>query len=1296
MKDLIEHIASLSPEKQEKFLHLIQKQGSQFNAFPLSSGQQRLWFLQQFEPDNTAYNLYNPIQLSGPLQIPALKQSLHQIIDRHEILRTNFIAVAGHPIQVVKPDNTIDLPIIDLSSMTEADQQAELQRLAISEAQQPFNLEKDSLLRTTLLIFNESKYVLLLTIHHIIADGWSLSILIEELATLYEANGRHEVSSLPPLPIQYADFAVWQQQWLQNDDLQEQLAYWQQQLSDIPTVLKLPSDRPRPTSKTFQGAKHHFAFSSVLSKSLTDLAGKESVTPFMLLLAAFELLLYRYSNQERFLIGTPIAGRKQPELENLIGFFVNTLVLSTDLSGDITFQQLLKRVRATALDAYDHQDIPFEKLVGHLQPERNTSHNPLFQVAFAFRNNPDLSLKRGGLQIEALEIDNQRAIFDLFLNMALFEGKISGYLEYDADLFEAATISRFANHLEMLLQNIVATPHEKISSYSFLTPAEEQKIIIHWNDTRVADWPQQCIHHLFENQVQITPEDMALVFENEQLTYRELNERANQLAYYLRRLGVKPEVRVGLFIERSLDVLIGILGVLKAGGAYVPLDPVFPKERIGFLLQDAQATILVTQHPLLKLLPEKCATEVICLDKDQHLISQERKTNPNHLALPENLMYVMYTSGSTGKPKGVGIEHRQLAHYVHGVLQQMQLSGKVNFATVSTIAADLGNTVLFPALLTGNCLHIIAQERVADAHEMMEYCRHNTIDCLKIVPSHLAALLSVPEPEKVLPRQLLILGGEASSLELVSKLQTLAPNCRILNHYGPTETTVGVLTHRVSPKLLQSNKAILPLGRPLANVKIYILDKQQQPVPVHVTGEIYIGGLGVARGYLNRQSLTAEKFIPNPFGSLPGERLYKAGDLARYEQDGTITFLGRGDDQVKIRGYRIELDEIKSVISQLSGVQDVALSVQEDSLEHKQLIAYAVPAPAYAPTVLGKPRYELPNKMMIAHLNKNETDYLYHEIFELQAYLQHGITINDGDCVVDVGANIGLFSLFANQLGSNLQLYAFEPNPTIFKILKANVELYGPSASKLFNYGLSNEEKTAEFSFFPGFSLLSGFFAESDTELEVIRTYLQNQQTTNGDLLELIDQADEIFADRFEAKRFVAQLTTLSRIIDGENIARIDLLKINVEKSELHVLQGIKPEHWPKIRQIILEVDLDEHIAPILSLLETYGFEYLVRQDPLLQNTSLTYVYALQISQSQKLVPESSHTPKRLPPVPQQTLLSTNFLKKQLRDKLPAYMIPTQIVILETLPLTPNGKIDRQALPKPDKAKSIKKRSKIR
>lgn len=477
MKDLIEHIASLSPEKQEKFLHLIQKQGSQFNAFPLSSGQQRLWFLQQFEPDNTAYNLYNPIQLSGPLQIPALKQSLHQIIDRHEILRTNFIAVAGHPIQVVKPDNTIDLPIIDLSSMTEADQQAELQRLAISEAQQPFNLEKDSLLRTTLLIFNESKYVLLLTIHHIIADGWSLSILIEELATLYEANGRHEVSSLPPLPIQYADFAVWQQQWLQNDDLQEQLAYWQQQLSDIPTVLKLPSDRPRPTSKTFQGAKHHFAFSSVLSKSLTDLAGKESVTPFMLLLAAFELLLYRYSNQERFLIGTPIAGRKQPELENLIGFFVNTLVLSTDLSGDITFQQLLKRVRATALDAYDHQDIPFEKLVGHLQPERNTSHNPLFQVAFAFRNNPDLSLKRGGLQIEALEIDNQRAIFDLFLNMALFEGKISGYLEYDADLFEAATISRFANHLEMLLQNIVATPHEKISSYSFLTPAEEQKLL---------------------------------------------------------------------------------------------------------------------------------------------------------------------------------------------------------------------------------------------------------------------------------------------------------------------------------------------------------------------------------------------------------------------------------------------------------------------------------------------------------------------------------------------------------------------------------------------------------------------------------------------------------------------------------------------------------------------------------------------------------------------------------------------------------------------------------------------------
>jgi amino acid adenylation domain-containing protein/FkbM family methyltransferase len=785
-----------------------------------------------------------------------------------------------------------------------------------------------------------------------------------------------------------------------------------------------------------------------------------------------------------------------------------------------------------------------------------------------------------------------------------------------------------------------------------------------------------CLHHLFEKQALRTPESLAAAFEGQKLTYRELEHRANQLARHLRSLGAGPDQVVGLLTERSLAMVVGILGILKAGAAYLPIDPAFPQERVAFMLGDAGVALLVTQTGMLPGVAEGMAR--VCLDTFDWSGADASTQDDVHFH-PRNLAYVIYTSGSTGRPKGVCVEHRNIVNYVQGVAERLQLEPGMHYASVSTVAADLGNTVIFPSLATGGCLHVISQERAENQDLLAEYFNRERIDVLKIVPSHLAALQTGKHPGQVMPRKRLILGGEASRLDWIAGLRALSPDCEIYNHYGPTETTVGVLTYHVSAVLPGTQTGTLPLGKPLPNSRIYLLDADGNPVPAGERGELCIAGSGVARGYLNRPELSAEKFVPDTFGAEPGAHMYRTGDLARSLPDGSIEFCGRLDDQVKLNGYRVELGEIECALREHGGVRDAVALAREDESGARQLVAYVIPTRSHQSLWACSQVYILPDGSPVAHLNKNETDYIYREIFGLQAYLRHGITINDGDCILDAGANIGMFSVFANRLARDLRMLSFEPNPAAFACLQANAQSYGAGVRCL-PVGLSSENKSAELTFFQGLSLLSGFYADVDTEREMVKTYVMNQAAEQSE--NAVAEIDDLIDERLQSRVVTAQLRTLSSVIAEEGIERVDLLKINVEKSELDVLKGIAADDWRKIRQLVIEVDQEANLEPITSLLDEHGYEFVVEQDPLLRNTALCYVYAIRPSAKGGLIrQQSAEAHLRAVPAASEEILTPASLRKQLKARLPQYMVPAAFVLMEKFPLTSNGKIDRKAFP---------------
>ncbi|AFY82810.1 non-ribosomal peptide synthetase [Oscillatoria acuminata] len=900
---------------------------------PLSFAQQRLWFLDRLDPGSPSYNLPRAVRITGKLNPTALEQCFTEIVRRHEILRTQFVTVNRHPVQQIIPATPFTLPVIDLQGLSPEDCEAEVRRLTEAEAGQGFNLESSRLLRGQLLQLSATEWVLLFTLHHIVSDGWSTAVLIRELAALYPAFSEGKPSPLPALPIQYADFALWQKNWLQGAVLETQLGYWKQQLGGSLPVLELPTDKPRPPVQTFRGNSESLTLPYPLSESLKQLSGRQGVTLYMTLLAAFKTLLYRYSGQEDILVGSPIANRNHGEIEQSIGFFVNTLVLRTNLSDSPSFSQLLTRVRDVTLGAYAHQDLPFEKLVEALQPERDLSRSPLFQVMFIFQNAPVTPLELPGLTLEPLEHRNGTAKYDLSLYVRETESGLQATWEYNTDLFEPATIQRMQGHWQTLLEAVATAPETPISHLPLLTPTEEQQLLGQWNQTQ-ADYPQTaCLHQLFEAQVELTPEEVAVEFAGVHLTYRQLNAKANQLAHYLQGLGVEPERLVGLCIDRSVEMVIALLGILKAGGAYVPLDPSYPPERLEFMVSDSQVPILLTTEQLLSELPENQAL-VLCLDTEWSAIAHQSDENPVSGIEPDNLAYVIYTSGSTGKPKGAMNTHRGICNRLLWMQDSYELTASDRVLQKTPFSFDVSVWEFFWPLLTGARLIVAQPDGHKDSTYLVKLIAESQITTVHFVPSMLQVFLEERGLENCHSLRQVFCSGEALPKELADRFLARL-GAKLHNLYGPTEAAVDVTfweCDRASPL------NIVPIGRPVANTQIYILDPSLQPVPIGVKGELYIGGVQLARGYLNRPELTAEKFIQNPFDE-PGQRLYKTGDLVRYLPNGDIDYLGRIDNQVKLRGYRIELGEIEAVLAQHPQVQQSVVTLREE-----RLVAYWVKA----------------------------------------------------------------------------------------------------------------------------------------------------------------------------------------------------------------------------------------------------------------------------------------------------------------------------------------------------------------
>lgn len=914
-------------------------------VFPLSFSQQRLWLLDQIEGENAAYNIPMAMLLTGILNIPALEQAFVEIVARHESLRTNFQVVDDVPMQLIAEAVDFQMKVVDMPVTTGLPSlPVPVEQFITKETQRSFNLMRDPLFRVKLLRLDAEHHVLIMTMHHIIADGWSLGVLSRELTELYNAFNVGKPSPLAPLPIQYADFAHWQQDFLAGDQLNAHLEYWQQQLAGVPPLLELPTDRLRPSVQTLRGDTVEFQLSPVLSKNLKQLAQQSQSTLFMTLLTTFSILLHRYSGFDDIVVGSPIANRQRSELEPLIGCFINTLVLRTQLTNNLTFSDVLAQVRQTALEAYVHQDLPFEKLVEELKPERSLSHSPLFQVMFVLHNTPSRHQELDGVSLSPIKRKTSVAKFDWNLSMAEVDDAASPYLvgrwEYNSDLFDVATVKRAVGHFKTLLQAIVANPDAQVATLPLLTDVEQHQLLIDWNDTETTYPQDKCLHQLIEAQAARTPDAVAVVFNEDQLTYSDLNERANQLAAYLRSCGVGPEVLVGLYVERSLDMVVALLGILKAGGAYVPLDPGYPCDRINDILSNSQAKIVVTQQTLLASLPATSA-QLVCLDTDWHTITQTDQSTLDVEVAPDNLAYVIYTSGSTGKPKGVQICHRSLVNFLTSMQESPGLTPADVMLAVTTICFDIAALELYLPLMVGAQVVLTPQEVATDGQRLLAMLAQSGATIMQATPATWRMLLAAGWQGS--PQLKILCGGEALPHTLATDLHSRGT--ALWNLYGPTETTIW--STRVCLNAAHANnndklESTAPIGRPIANTQIYVLDKALQPVPIGIPGELHIGGVGVARGYLNRPDLTAARFISNPFSAAAADRLYKTGDLVRYLPDGNLEFLGRIDHQVKIRGFRVELGEIEAALVQHPQVREAVVITRPDQSGSQQLVAYLI------------------------------------------------------------------------------------------------------------------------------------------------------------------------------------------------------------------------------------------------------------------------------------------------------------------------------------------------------------------
>jgi natural product biosynthesis luciferase-like monooxygenase protein/FkbM family methyltransferase len=1640
LAQLVAFISSQAPESK------IATEPIESNEAPLSYGQRALWFLHELAPESAAYNIAAAARINSTLDVDALERALEKLVERHAALRTTFPVDMETPVQRVSDSAVISFRYEDAASWNETALTSRLR----DETARPFDLSTGPLLRVCLFKRTSNEYVLLFVAHHMVVDFWSLALLINDLGALYETHN----ADLPPPSFTYFDYTRAQAEMLSGPAGERLWNYWQKQLSGAQTVLNLPTSRPRPTVQTYAGLSQRFHLEKELAHKLKQFAHDHNSTLFTTLLTAFEILLYRYTGQDDFLVGSPVSGRSTAAFRSTVGYFVNPIALRARISPEMSFDSLQSAVRRTVLAAMDHQDYPFGLLVERLQTQRDPSRAPLFQVMFSWQQSPspqqrELSafalgerghgIQIGRLALEPMPLDQPAAQFDLTLMMAETGDELAGLMQYNHALFDATAIERMAEQFKVLLADIVSNPQKKIADLQLLTPRDEQLLLRDWNDTQTDYARESCLQQLFEAQVKRSPDRVALVFQDRQYTYREVNHRANQLAHHLRKRGVGPEVCVGICLERSAEMVIALLGVLKAGGAYVPLDPGYPPDRVRFMLSDSHARVLLTADGLLPDL----TTEVqrVFIDSSWTQFAGESDENLAVGSTADNLAYIIYTSGSTGRPKGVMISHRNLVNFCAGIDQSLPPEEGSTWLAVTSISFDISALELLwtltrgfkvvvqnetettpsaversksnkkidfslfyfaseesgsaedrykllmegarfadehdftavwtperhfhefgglysnPALTSAALatvtkrvqlragsvvlpLHhpirvaeewafvgnisggrtgisfasgwhaddfVFAPENYSDRKQLMlqqidtvrrlwrgeevrfrggagndvevrihprpiqpelpfwittaghrdtfraageaganllthllgqsveelaekikiyrdswqpmsgsadkphvtlmlhtfvgadqsyvagkvqqPFCRYLassldlarnllrsighdvaaelTADDLEALLAHAfdryyqtSGLFGTPEgclqmidrlklagvdevaclidfgvdvetvltnltnlnqlrdrsnlktgsTDYSLAAQLtnhrvthlqctpslarillldpvtrtatttlrhLLLGGEAVPSELVNELQTVT-SAQIHDMYGPTETTIWSTTYTG-----ECGPQTMPVGKPLANQRVYVLDTHLRPAPLGAAGELYIGGDGVARGYWQQPHLTADRFVPDPWNTHAGARMYRTGDVVHYLENGNLEFLGRADEQVKLRGHRIELGEIETVLRQHAAVREAVVAIKELTPGDNCLVAYLVPHVKAGDEVDG---FRLPNGMTIDHHGSFQTSIIYKEVFEDEVYLKHGITLKHGDVVFDVGANIGLFTLFANRVCPGAQIYAFEPLPPNFELLRANAARYDIDAH-LFNYGLSESSTIANFTFYPQAAGLSGRATnradDKDATRAIVLDWIHNTGTEQGVLPQ--SQLDELLEEYLRSENYSCQLKTLSAVMREQQIDRIDLLKIDVESSELDVLAGIEEDDWQKIKQIAMEVHSRPIVERISSILEARGFEFVIDDSFVVRsngngNRSGSDVYVAMLyafSEARNIDLPEVKSQITHPP------LVVSEIQNLLRRSLPSHFMPSVFMVLDALPLTPNGKIDRKALPLP-------------
>ncbi|HEX6292325.1 MAG TPA: amino acid adenylation domain-containing protein [Herpetosiphonaceae bacterium] len=1256
----------------------------------LSPQQQHLWLLHQIDGSGP-YRCQCAVLIEGQLDLPTLQAALRDVVRQHEIMQTTLRRLVGMslPLQVVTPADIQPLETHDLSRSDPREQALRLAALSDALKQEPFDLEHGPLLHAALAALAPRRHMLLIGASALCTDAIGLDRLVEQLGRRYDA---HRGNQQPAdEPIQYLDLIEWQHELLESEDAAASRDYWRAQQDAAPLSVTLPFEQPPPDPQVLTPQAVPLTIDPDLAERLAALAQRYQARLADCLLACWQILLWRLTGESAMRVTVAVDGRSYEGLEDVVGVFARYLPIRCDLTPGSQLSELMAQAAQACDEARDRQEYWSWK---HLVPADDAAQwSSFWPIAFDYHE------QAGGYRGAdvTFSVDQRYACLDRFklkLSCTRRADALHAEIHYATHIIDALDAQRLAESFQALLLSVTRDPAAPISALNIIGSRERQQLLAALDATRTPYPEHLTVHQLFEQQVARTPDHPAVVFADRHLTYAELNTRANQLARYLLRLGLAArEALVGICVERSFDMLVALLAVHKAGAAYVPLDPDYPRERLAFLLDDTGIGVLLTQEHLVSLMPPN-APRLVCLDVGWPSIAQEAADNPQRDVQPGDLAYVMYTSGSTGQPKGVMIEHRSLVNYLCWVNRSLFATHVPWLPLVTKLTFDASLKQVLAPLLRGGTTWVLPADSAMHPPALAQALATRDTVALNCVPSLWSAILDVIEADRTILHHArltdVFVGGEQLRPDLVRRSFDLLPQLRLWNLYGPTETTANA-----SAALIADASAVT-IGQPIANMQIYVLDPRLQPQPIGVPGELYIGGAGVARGYLNRPDGTAEVFLPDPFGGcyaqrapgVSGARLYKTGDLARVRSDGAIEFLGRSDQQVKLRGYRIELGEIEAALMQHPGVEQAVVVHRADAAGHQRLIAYAVPRQRYRPTIEGRPRYPLPNGLAIVQQNKNETEYLYHEIFEKQSYLQHGITLRDGACVFDVGANIGLFTLLVSQQYQDVQIYAFEPIGPIFQALRINAELYAANV-RSFQIGLSATETTADFTFYPRYSMMSGLaaYANPDDEVEVVKQYLLNEQQS-GATTTLLDHAEELLEGRFSGQIATCRLRRLSDVIREQAVERIDLLKIDVQRAELDVLHGIDAEDWPRIAQIVMEVHdapgqpSEGRLAEVTGMLERVGYTVVVEQDELLKHTDRYTLYAVREQPRQPMPARSSV--ERAYPAP----LHSSDLRQFLNRRLPEYMVPTTFVLLESLPLTPNGKLDRRALPEPEQARA--------